>query len=128
MKPTALISARLACGASHRGLVSMLSALFRRNVFRSRCVTFRLSAPKPSTEGLFAILFRHRRISVSCPDLTMNGSQRLAAAMVRCYFCRTRDRPIFFGPRELSAEIAVPRNILNAISTNAGAQSLADRA
>ena len=72
-EPTALISARLACGTSHGRLVSMLFALFRRSVFLSRCVTLRLSAPNTATKRLFAILFRHGRISMSCRDLTMNA-------------------------------------------------------
>src|SRR6266705_3084929 len=81
MKPTALVSAKLACGTSHGGLVSMLFALFRRNIFQPRCVMLRLSAPRIATKVMFAWLFKHSGISVGCRDLTINGGQRLAGAI-----------------------------------------------
>jgi hypothetical protein len=42
-----------------QGVVSMLFALLRRNVFQARCITFRLSDRGPATEVMFACVFGH---------------------------------------------------------------------
>src|ERR1700752_3900816 len=78
------LSAKFARGASYGSLVRMLFALFRRIVFQSRGTLLRISSPGIATKVIFACLFGHSSISVSCRDLTMNRSQPFGLAGSDC--------------------------------------------
>jgi len=62
----------------------MLFALFRRSVFQSRGTLLRISSPGIATKVMFACLFGHSSISVSCRELTMNRSQPFGLAGSDC--------------------------------------------